>query len=218
MLNKMVIITISLLFTTFIQAAARQADDGAAAKAQYLLRQIAAERDALNIENTRHKKELSSLKSDHKKLKNQAEKLKMQLQDAKKNLGSTEGTLSKYKKTNDLLRKNLVKNRERTKELIVKFRNTINILRKVEGKNMEQTQYMKTQGQELTSCRKMNADLYQTGTDLLEAYDKKGIWQSLLEEEPVTGFNRVDVENIIEEYRHRMAQQRDIQKVGLISK
>lgn len=207
-LKKIFILVVLVSMAGVCQAAARQGDDSGAAKAQQLLRQIAAERDALKTENARQKEELSKLTKDHDKYKKQSAHLKSKLSGVTKNLDGAESTLQQYKKTNDVMKERLITNRERTKLLIDKFRNTIGVLRQVEAKNIEQSQSIQDTGRKLHSCEGMNSEMYKTGVELLSAYDKKGFWQSLLQADPVTGLTRVKIENLIEKYHHRLSSQR----------
>ena len=60
--------------------------------------------------------------------------------------------------------------------------------------------------------------LYETGLEVLDKYKNKGIWDAFMQQEPVTGLNEVEVENIIEEYRHRLYKQKFTPQVSANSK
>jgi DNA repair exonuclease SbcCD ATPase subunit len=58
------------------------------------------------------------------------------------------------------------------------------------------------------SCESKNLKLYSYSQELLEAYRKKGVWASLSQKDPLLGLKEVDVENLVQEYRLKMASQK----------
>jgi chromosome segregation ATPase len=58
------------------------------------------------------------------------------------------------------------------------------------------------------SCEDKNRKLFTYGQAVLELYRKKGVWASLAQKDPVLGFKEVDVENVVQEYRIKMASQK----------
>lgn len=57
-------------------------------------------------------------------------------------------------------------------------------------------------------CVANNLALYQYGTELLDLYQGKGVWTALTQREPVTGITQVRIENVLEEYRDKLAAER----------
>ncbi len=62
--------------------------------------------------------------------------------------------------------------------------------------------------QSLTTCEGRNAKLHDQGLVLLEKYREKGCLESMLQEEPLTGIKRVEVENFLEDSRDLLDQNR----------
>lgn len=58
------------------------------------------------------------------------------------------------------------------------------------------------------ACEGNNRKLYQLNVDLLERYRKKGVFDTLLQHEPVTGLQDVEMQNIIQKYRDENDAQR----------
>jgi chromosome segregation ATPase len=56
----------------------------------------------------------------------------------------------------------------------------------------------------LGDCEAKNARLYEVNVELTDRYEKKGLWDALLQAEPFTGIRRVQIESILEEYRYRI--------------
>ena len=55
------------------------------------------------------------------------------------------------------------------------------------------------------SCEDKNLKLYTYGQEVLERYRTKGVWAALSQKDPVFGLKEVDVENVVQEYRLKMA-------------
>jgi chromosome segregation ATPase len=58
------------------------------------------------------------------------------------------------------------------------------------------------------SCESKNLKLYGYAQEVLQAYKNKGVWASLSQKDPVIGLKEVDVENVVQEYRQKMASQK----------
>ena len=58
------------------------------------------------------------------------------------------------------------------------------------------------------SCEGKNLKLYQYSQALLDQYRRKGVWAALAQKEPVTGIREVGIENVVEEYRSKLDDQR----------
>jgi chromosome segregation ATPase len=90
------------------------------------------------------------------------------------------------------------------------------------GKQRETAQLLANRDAELTqtkqwleqskaanlSCEDKNGKLYTYGQDMLERYRHKGVFTSLAQKEPVTGFEEVAIENVVQEYKLKMAAER----------
>lgn len=64
------------------------------------------------------------------------------------------------------------------------------------------------QRETIALCEGNNAKLYQYGTELLGAYEHKGCGAALLQAEPVTGLKRVEIENLMQDYRDKLDEQK----------
>lgn len=52
-------------------------------------------------------------------------------------------------------------------------------------------------------CEKKNAELYQISTELMEKYKNKGVISALLQAEPFTQLKKVEIQNILQEYKDK---------------
>ncbi len=60
----------------------------------------------------------------------------------------------------------------------------------------------------LSVCTERNAALHKLGSEVLAKYEQKGCLTSLLEAEPFTQLQRVKLENLMEEYRDKLDENR----------
>ncbi len=58
------------------------------------------------------------------------------------------------------------------------------------------------------SCEVKNLKLYEYSASLLQQYRDKGVWSALLQKDPVFGIREVGVENVVQEYREKLATQK----------
>lgn len=162
------------------------------ANLQQQIRSIGAERDALNAAKAGLEKEKAALAR--------------KLEQAEKRLSATQTSLERFRESDAALRERLIEDRARTQELVDKFRETAQNLREVELERSELTALSARQNAELHQCVQNNISLYQANLELLDQYESKGVWASLMQREPALGLKRVEIENRIEEYRNRLDQ------------
>lgn len=61
---------------------------------------------------------------------------------------------------------------------------------------------------EHASCEAKNATLYRYSQELLQQYKQKGVWAAVRQKEPVLGLREVEVENAVQDYQHKLDEQR----------
>jgi DNA repair exonuclease SbcCD ATPase subunit len=59
-----------------------------------------------------------------------------------------------------------------------------------------------------TSCEAKNLQLFEYSQELLQRYQKKGVWASLSQKDPVLGLKAVSMENVVQEYREKLNSQK----------
>ena len=67
---------------------------------------------------------------------------------------------------------------------------------------------------EIASCEDKNLKLYQTGRELMLRFQRKTCGEVMAQGEPFTGLKRVEVENLLEEYRDKLDAQKLIKPPG----
>jgi peptidoglycan hydrolase CwlO-like protein len=186
----------------FAQGVRRDSEGGdAVAKIQYLLKQTAAERDALKVENDQLSVELE-------KLSDQVEGLQAKNKSLQKDLGKSDLTLEKFKESDAALREYIERQKERTEEIIEKFKSVVADLRAVEAERAELETNVSNLDGEVKACATKNIELYEIGLQLIDQYKNKGVWDSVAQREPVTGLKQVEIENLIQDYKLRLTNEK----------
>lgn len=185
----------------FAEAMRRDDDQGAMAKAQYMLQQMAGERDSLKAANAKLQDQVNGLKKKTTGLNKEAERLK-------KRLTASGGEINHYKEKYKALTDRLLDTRQKFQEVIDKFKQTIATLRQVEGERNQLKVTLQDRTRETESCIKKNIDLYQTNLDLVKQYKNKGVIDALFQKDPVTGLKEVEIENTVQNYKTRLEQLR----------
>lgn len=185
----------------YAEATRRDDDQGAMAKAQYMMQQIASERDALKAANAKLKDQVDSLKKKSTGLNKELERMKKQL-------SASGSEIIHYKEKYKALTDRLLDTRQKFQEVIDKFKQTIATLRQVEGERNQLKVTLQDRTREAESCIKKNIDLYQTNLDLVNQYKNKGVFDALFQKEPVTGLKKVEIENAVQDYKTRLEKLR----------
>jgi len=209
-----------VLATLFLAAAnseAQQAQvDPALARAQQLLKQVAAEKQQLEGELARLREESAKKDLEYQR---QLDALKSENESARTSLSETQATLEEAQQSNLSLGKQLGGTQsqlgrtqaelqamtQRQKETEATLQQTIAecdaTKADLEARLAEQTRIRE-------EAEAKNLKLYEYNVELMNIYADKGVMDSLLQREPFTGIKQVEVENILEEYSYKLDQQK----------
>jgi chromosome segregation ATPase len=138
-------------------------------------------------------KSLSEEKTRGEQLAKDLEGVKQELGTNQTRLGETEAKLAETAKTLFQTQQTLAR--------------TESDKRQLEGVKVRQEK-------EIASCESKNLKLYQTGRDLMTRFEQKSCGEILAQKEPFTGLKRVEVENLLEEYRDKLDDQKLIKPPG----
>lgn len=181
-------------------AAQQSRDDGASARYQAMVQQLTTERTQLQTQNADLKKQIDAANAELKKLRDDKTGLE-------RRLSQTEGSLSQATATNTRSTQQTELQRTKMEELLQQCRMTAETLRDVElDRNRLKTTLAGHDGA-LKTCAANNQKLFDTGVEVLDRYEQKGCFSSLREGEPFTQNKRVQLQNLVDEYRWRLEDQ-----------
>jgi septal ring factor EnvC (AmiA/AmiB activator) len=172
------------------ETARREDGDDAMRKAQYLLRQMTAEQQALKTDNAKLQSEIQDLKAENERLT--------------ADLGERESTIARNRKSNDALVERIQSDSDKYHDLVERYRNKLEELRTAQFRVAYLEQAVIERNQWIDVCKASNDDLYQANSELLELYQNRGVLDLLAGAEPVTGLARVRTESLVEDYRYKL--------------
>lgn len=180
--------------------------DPAAAAAVQQLQQVSTERDSLlasqqelKAESERRTKELSDAKAKLLDSTNEIARLKAQL-------GESARAADRAGEASSATAEKLKDTQERLQKVVEKYKELVNELRSSEERVAALELAAGKKGDSLTQCIKDNRALHDATQDLIRKYEEKGVWDALLQREPVTQIKRVEVESMAELYRDEAAR------------
>jgi DNA repair exonuclease SbcCD ATPase subunit len=151
----------------------------ALAKADFMLRQTTAEKSALEQQVTELQAQLKSIQESQKK-----------------------DTLH-FAEREDKYQTVLGDIKEKYLALAEKLKQSLAVNRKQEAELAQFQQDVSYRVDQLKSCAELNAGLLALNNEFLAAYESKSAWESLFQEDGVTGLTQVDVENKVQDLRDR---------------
>ena len=184
-----------------VVASAQQArDDGGAARLQAMVSQLTSEKTQLQAENKDMKAKLDAANADLKKAREQNA-------DVQKRLSQSEAALSQSTAANTRNTEQAAQQRSRMDELVKQFRDTIENLRQTELERNQLKTTLAARESVLTQCVASNDKLLATGNEILDRYESKGCFSSVREKEPFTQVKRVQLQNLVDQYRWQLEDQ-----------
>lgn len=166
-----------LLFSVVANADPK-ALENALAKAQYMLRQVSAEKAQLQKEN-------DNLVNEIKQLKKASEK------QALKSEKTTEAVAAKFSKLSemyeDLYGRHVVLAKENRQQMM---------------KHQELSERLQSLADKHDICIASNQQLYSMNEELAGKFKKKNIFDIIKRNEPFTGIAKVEIENLLEGYAY----------------
>lgn len=176
-------VNVALLMTCLLAVPHAQADERALqqalAKAQLMLRQITAEKLALQ-------QELEAERAEFKQFRKQADS---ELEKREQGASRVSGNL-------DVMKDRYQQLAEKYQQLQIAQRNLLLTAEQSERK-------LELEQQNFQLCFDNNRKLFDINQELLGNYENKGVWEVLQEKEPFTGFATVKLETLIQEYQYK---------------
>jgi hypothetical protein len=198
---RMMLPAICVLALCTAVSAQQSRDDGGAARLQAMVQQLTAEKTRLEADNGKLKTDLDKANAELKTLRDAQAGLE-------RRLGQSEASLTQTNASNTRNAAALEQQRARTEELIAEFRKTIETLRATELERNELKTMLASRDGALLQCATNNQKLFETGNEVLDRYEDKGCFSSMRENEPFTQNRRVKLQNLVDEYRWALEDQK----------
>jgi uncharacterized protein YlxW (UPF0749 family) len=184
-----------------VAAAQQTRDDGGNARLQAMVQQLTGEKTQLAADNAKLKTDLDKANAELKSLRDAQTGLE-------RRLGQSETSLSQASVTNTRSTAALEAQRERYDAVVAEFRKTIDVLRTTEIERNELRGTLASRESALKQCVTANQKMFETGNEVLDRYEEKGCFSAMRENEPFTQNKRVQLQNLVDEYRWALEDQK----------
>lgn len=152
----------------------------ALARAQFMLKKMDSENRALQQQTASLQGEIEALKNDMAVAANKAKKKEVKLK----------ATLSKWKESHANVKE--------------KWFSTRSDLHAANNDITQLDEKLLTQTNNFDICYKNNGKLFDINKELLSYYEGKSAVDSLLQKEPILQLKKVEVENLVQDYRYKI--------------
>jgi chromosome segregation ATPase len=169
---------------------------------------LEGQKRALQSEVNKMEEEKESLLEEQKKLKKRITGLEDKASSSGDRAKALSAVIAKLKKEQEEIKKKHRKAIAEREERIAEV--------KAEKEKMESElrNTLDTVHRELDRCESHNARLYVIAEELVERYKNKGVMTSILQEEPFTQIEKVEMENLLQEYRDEIERQKLAKEKG----
>lgn len=200
MRSRMLLATVAVVLAG-TSAAQQTRDDGGAARFQAMVQQLTSEKTQLQSENAKLKTDLDKANAELKSLRDTQAGLE-------RRLNQSETSLTQASATNTRSTAALEQQRAREQEIVAEFRKLAETLRTTELERNELRTSLAARESALSQCVSANQKMFETGNEVLDRYEEKGCFSSMRENEPFTQNRRVRLENLVDEYRWALDDQK----------
>ena len=190
-------VLVALLFVVPSVSAA----DGKTGREQMQVKRLQQSQRKLQQENTQLVQEKATLDGQLKAAQSSLDEISSKVQIASTRAAVLSKELRAIKTEKEALAAKLA-------ETEIKLTETKETLNKsvLAGRQLDADLKQKTES--LSVCQVKNVKLHGYGVDLLDKYEKKGCGDVLLQADPFTQLKRVEIENLMEDYREKLDEQK----------
>jgi chromosome segregation ATPase len=163
--------------------------------------QVSAERTALQAQVAQMKKDLDSAKADLAAMKKERDALKA-------HGDSSAAAVTQANAARQATEQNLEQYKQRMNELVARFRETAQNLKDVETDRTKARQELGERNAAFDVCASKNLELYEITGEVLNRYERVGLFTKASAVEPFTQITRTRIENLVDDYRGRAKELR----------
>ena len=180
---------------------ARSGGGGESQRMMQQYQQLAGEKSALEAQVGSLKHDLDAAKTELGTVKKERDSLKAHAAAA----GASVAQLSAGKEAAE---KSAEQNKERLNELVTRFRQTATDLKQVESDRDQVRGQLSERSAAYDKCAMDNLSFYELNNEILDRYERVGLFTRAAASEPVTHIARNRMENLIDTYRARAMELR----------
>jgi chromosome segregation ATPase len=199
--------TVLILVMLIAVLPAHAADDSKNAAAKAQLRQVQQDKRKLEQDKAQLEQDKTALDTQLKAAQQSLESAKKSADSASHKTASLQKELEQANAEKSDLNGKLADLQKQLAESEQKLKNTLIEKHAIEQSRAELETNLGQQNQSLSSCEAKNQEQYQYGLELLDKYEKKSCFTSLLQHEPFFGIKQTQIENDVAEYKDKLDKQ-----------
>lgn len=195
LLSTFIILFISLS----VQAGATRQDDGnqALKRMQFMLKQLTNEKAELEIEKDKLDEQVEELEKKLSKVEQLNEEKELSIHRMEGNINSLNGTIEKREAK-------IAKREKQLREVIGKYQDAQLLIRQLNSEKADLEQVVFEKEEIIEDYNQKNKNMYDLNLELMDLYENKGRFESVLQSEGITGLKQVEIENILQEYKFKV--------------
>jgi chromosome segregation ATPase len=176
-------------------------------RVQQQLSQVQGQMTTLEQEKSKLAEDLDKVQASSKAVESKAARLQRELKAGKQQQTSLAQELAAAREALAMATRNLAETQKTLSETSRALQQT-----EAEKRNLES---LKTRNEhEMAACERRNLALYEIGRSLMDRFEHKTCGETLEQKEPFTGLKKVETENLLEEYRDKLDEQKLIKPPG----
>ena len=183
------------------QAASDDSARRSLARAQALLKQVNAQKVAAETELAKLRQQVASMESE-------IDSLKQSLAKSERSLAATTRQLAVSERQGNALETRLGKTETRLRETQRSLATTRKTLKATERARDDVSATLTTTREALADAERKNLELFRLGQEILAEHVGESSFQRLFRSEPLTGIRKVQLENLEQEYAHKLQDNR----------
>jgi chromosome segregation ATPase len=191
-----------------VDAQVQRSGGGEAQKFMQQYQQLAAEKTALQTQLTQMKKDLDSAKADLVAMKKERDTLKAQKAHP---AGVPAATVAQLTASKEAAERNVELSKQRMTELVTRFRETATSLKEAESDRTKLRGDLEARNAAFDQCAANNQQLYEINGQILQRYNRVGLFTRMGAVEPFTQITRNRIDNLVVE-THARAEELRVKK------
>ena len=184
-------------------------------RVQQQLSQVQGQVGALEQEKAKLTEDLSKVQASSKAVESEASRLQGEVKASKRQQLSATKELTLVKEELATAGQRLTETQKTLAETTNKLAETTRALQQSDSEKRSLEAVKVRNESDLSSCERKNVALYQLGRSLMARFENKTCGEILAQKDPFTGLKQVETENLLEEYRDKLDDQKWIKPPGV---
>jgi septal ring factor EnvC (AmiA/AmiB activator) len=214
LLRKLGMATFALLMCTAGVATHADASDKRASREREALRRVQQQLSQVQGDMATLEQEKATLTADLDKAAASSKAVEGKAARLQRELGASKQQIASLTRELTLAKEALATTAQHLSETKTALTETSRTLQQTEAEKRNLEAIKARNALDIAACERKNGALYELGRSLMDRFEHKTCGETLAEKEPFTGLKKVETENLLEEYRDKLDDQKLIKPPG----